>query len=210
MNPVPSREIYWNIPEHLWLYVLLVPFLVLFVYGCYRRWGALRLGKRGLRFGQVRQRLKAVADQALLQRRIVQEKFSGLMHLGLSWRFLILFVATTLVAFQDYFGLPVLEGPFYLYFMSLTVDLFGIAALLGTLMGGAGDRGDERPLGALFARRVGHGAPIPGRRRRVRDRLSSRPLVGARGTVVRLRRRHSLYRRAASPRRPGAHLFLHP
>ena len=134
MNPVPSREIYWNIPEHLWLYVLLVPFLVLFVYGCYRRWGALRLGKRGLRFGQVRQRLKAVADQALLQRRIVQEKFSGLMHLGLSWGFLILFVATTLVAFQDYFGLPVLEGPFYLYFMSLTVDLFGIAALLGTLM----------------------------------------------------------------------------
>jgi len=134
MNPVPSREIYWNIPEHLWLYVLLVPFLVLFVYGCYRRWGALRLGKRGLRFGQVRQRLKAVADQALLQRRIVQEKFSGLMHLGLSWGFLILFVATTLVGLQDYFGLPVLEGPFYLYFMSLTVDLFGIAALLGTLM----------------------------------------------------------------------------
>ena len=134
MNPVPSREIYWNIPEHLWLYVLLVPFLVLFVYGCYRRWGALRLGKRGLRFGQVGRRLKAVADQALLQRRIVQEKFSGLMHLGLSWGFLILFVATTLVGLQDYFGLPVLEGPFYLYFMSLTVDLFGIAALLGTLM----------------------------------------------------------------------------
>ena len=134
MNPVPSREIYWNIPEHLWLYVLLVPFLVLFVYGCTRRWGALRLGKRGLRFGQVGRRLKAVADQALLQRRIVQEKFSGLMHLGLSWGFLILFVATTLVGLQDYFGLPVLEGPFYLYFMSLTVDLFGIAALLGTLM----------------------------------------------------------------------------
>jgi Fe-S oxidoreductase/nitrate reductase gamma subunit len=134
VDPVPSREIYWNIPEHFWLYVLFVPFLLIFLYGCYRMWGALLLGKRGLRFGRLRERLKAVADEALLQRRIVQEKFSGLMHLSLSWGFLILFVATTLVALQDYFGLPVLTGSFYLYFMSLTVDLFGVAAVLGTLM----------------------------------------------------------------------------
>ena len=134
MNQVPSREIYWNIPNHLLLYVLFLPFLAVFLYGCYRVWGAILLGKRGAQFGQLKERLKALANQALLQRRIATERYSGVMHLTLSWGFLILFIATTLVALQDYFGLPVLEGPFYLYFMSLTVDLFGVAAVLGTLM----------------------------------------------------------------------------
>lgn len=134
MNPVPSREIYWNIPNHLILYILFVPFLAIFLYGCYRAWGALLLGKRGVRFGQLSERLKSLINQALLQRRIATERYSGLMHLSLSWGFLILFVATTLVALQDYFGVPVLRGDFYLYFMSFTVDVFGVAAVLGTLM----------------------------------------------------------------------------
>lgn len=135
MEQVPSREIYWNISGHLFLYVLFLPFLILFLYGCYKAWGALLLGKGGgFAFDDVRGRLKALANQAFLQRRIAQEKYSGLMHLTISWGFLVLFIATTLVALQDYFGLPVLEGPFYLYFMSLTVDLFGVAAVVGTLM----------------------------------------------------------------------------
>lgn len=134
MNPVPSREIYWNIPNHLILYILFLPFLAIFLYGCYRAWGALLLGKRGVRFGQLSERLKSLINQALLQRRIAKESYSGLMHLSLSWGFLVLFVATTLVAVQDYFGVPVLRGDFYLYFMSFTVDVFGVAAVLGTLM----------------------------------------------------------------------------
>lgn len=135
MDQVPSREIYWNISGHLFLYVLFLPFLIIFLYGCYRAWGALLLGKgEGFAFDDVKGRLKALANQAFLQRRIAQEKFSGLMHLAISWGFLVLFIATTLVALEDYFGLPVLQGPFYLYFMSLTVDLFGVVAVVGTLM----------------------------------------------------------------------------
>ncbi|MCH7897531.1 MAG: iron-sulfur-binding reductase, partial [candidate division NC10 bacterium] len=89
MNPLPSREIYWNIPNHLLLYVLFLPFLAIFLYGCYRRWGALLLGKRGVQLGPLRARLTALTNQAFLQRRIVQERYSGLMHLTLSWGFLV-------------------------------------------------------------------------------------------------------------------------
>lgn len=134
MDPMPSREIYWNIPEHLLLYILFLPFLVVFLYGCYRVWGALLLGKGRMPLGHLKERLRALTDHLLVQRRIAEESYAGLMHLTLSWGFLVLFIATTLVAFQDYFGLPVLHGPFYLYFMSLTVDLFGVAAVLGALM----------------------------------------------------------------------------
>src|SRR3972149_1674477 len=134
MERIPSREIYWNLPEHLLLYVLLLPFLAVFLYGCYRRFGALLLGRKGVRLGQPKERLKAFVSPAVLPGGIATERDSGVLHLSLSWGFLVLFIATPLVAFQDYFGLPVLQGRFYLYFMSLTVDLFGVAALLGTLM----------------------------------------------------------------------------
>jgi len=116
------------------MYLLFLPFLVLFLYGCYRIYGALLLGKGGFSSNPLRERLKGLTRQALLQPRIAREGYAGLMHLTLSWGFLILFIATTLVAFEDYFGLPVLRGDFYLYFMSLTVDLFGLAALFGTLL----------------------------------------------------------------------------
>jgi Fe-S oxidoreductase len=130
----PAREIYWNIPGHVWLYVLFLPFLLVFAWGIWRAFRALRVGKGPLLQGPLLPRLRAFWDEAVLQRRIARQPFAGAMHLGISWGFAILFVATTLVAFQDYFGLPVLSGPFYLYFMSLTVDLFGLAAAAGTVL----------------------------------------------------------------------------
>lgn len=129
----PAREIYWNIPGHAWLYVLFLPFLLVFCWGIWRAFRALRLGKGPLLAGPLLPQLRAFWDGAVLQRRIATQPFAGAMHLGISWGFAILFVATTLVAFEDYFGLPVLSGRFYLYFMSLTVDLFGLAAVVGTI-----------------------------------------------------------------------------
>src|SRR5574341_852186 len=131
---VPSREIYWNIPGHVWLYVLFAPFLAGFLWGCYREFRLLRMGQGSLPWGDVRARLRAVWDQVVLQRRIARQGYAGAMHLGISWGFAILFVATVLVALQDYTGLPVLSGNFYLYFMSLTVDLFGVACVVGVML----------------------------------------------------------------------------
>lgn len=130
----PSREIYWNISGHLWLYVLFLPFLVLFAWGCYREFRLLRLGQGSLPWGDLKGRLRSLWDQGVVQRRIASQGYAGIMHLGLSWGFAVLFVATCLVALQDYTGVPVLSGRFYLYFMSLTVDLFGIACVAGVLM----------------------------------------------------------------------------
>lgn len=132
---VPSREIYWNIPGHQFLYLVFLPFLLIFLYGCYRIFRLLKMGKPAppLREGGM-ERLKAFLDGVVLQRRIAKEGYSGLMHLSLSFGFVILFIATTLVAFQDYFGLPTLSGNFYLYFMAFTVDLFGLGAIMGTIL----------------------------------------------------------------------------
>ncbi len=127
----PMREIHWNIPGHLFLYLLFFPFLVVFLYGIYRNLRLLFMGQPASVWDHVWDRLKGFVEHAVLQRRIARDAISGLLHLSMSWGFAILFIATCLVALQDYFGVPILYGNFYLYFMSLTVDLFGLAAIVG-------------------------------------------------------------------------------
>lgn len=131
---IPSREPYWNIPSHLWLYLLFLPFLISFVWGCVatvRRW--LR-GRPEPRWDHPWTRLGGVAAQAVAQLRILRETYAGVLHASMSWGFAILFVATCMVMLQEYLGIQTMRGPFYLYFMSLVVDLFGILAVVGTGM----------------------------------------------------------------------------
>ena len=130
----PMREIYWNIPGHLFLYLLFFPFLVVWAYGIYRHTRMILTGEPAAVLGSIWDRLKGVVEDAVLQRRIARDTVSGLLHRSISWGFAILFIATCLVALQDYLGIPTLRGSFYLYFMSLTVDLFGLVAIAGVLM----------------------------------------------------------------------------
>ncbi|MGH7369484.1 MAG: heterodisulfide reductase-related iron-sulfur binding cluster, partial [Candidatus Methylomirabilaceae bacterium] len=107
------------------------PFLIVFLYGIYQQVRRLMMGQPAAVLDEVWDRLKGFARDAVLQRRIARDKVSGLLHLSMSWGFAVLFIATCLVALQDYFGIPTLYGRFYLYFMSMTVDLFGLAAVVG-------------------------------------------------------------------------------
>jgi len=131
---IPSREIYWNIPAHLLLYPLLLPFLAAFLYGCYRLITLVWLGQPEKDIPPVGRQIREVLSQAILQRRLLSQPLAGGMHAAISWGFGVLFAATCLVALQDYFGIPTLSGGFYLYFMSLTVDLFGLAAVAGLMV----------------------------------------------------------------------------
>ncbi len=128
---MPFRELYWNIPVHWAIYPLFLPFLAWFVYGCVRLGKLVWLGQPDASIPPLTTQLRTLLAEAVLQRRLLSERAAGSMHLAISWGFGILFVATCLVAVQDYLGIPTLSGAFYLYFMSLTVDLFGVAATGG-------------------------------------------------------------------------------
>jgi heterodisulfide reductase subunit C/TRAP-type C4-dicarboxylate transport system permease small subunit len=130
----PSREIYWNISAHLLLYLLFLPFLAVFVYGCYRLVKILWIGQPEKDIPPVSRQIRELLTQAVLQRRLLGQPLAGSMHAAISWGFGILFIATCLVGLQDYLGIPTLSGDFYLVFMSLTVDLFGVAALAAVII----------------------------------------------------------------------------
>jgi Fe-S oxidoreductase len=131
---IPSREIYWNIPAHLLLYPLFLPFLAAFVYGCYRLVKLLLIGAPEENTAPLGGQLRALFLQAVLQKRLLTQPLAGCTHAAISWGFGILFMATCMVALQDYFGIPTLSGNFYLFFMALTADVFGAGAVIGVLV----------------------------------------------------------------------------
>ena len=91
---IPSREIYWNIPAHVWLYPLFVPFLVAFLYGCYRLVELVLVGQPAKDIPPIRRQIGEILSEAVLQRRLLTQPLAGAMHAAISWGFGILFVAT--------------------------------------------------------------------------------------------------------------------
>jgi Fe-S oxidoreductase len=126
-----TREILWNI-SHTWLmYVLFVISLGIAVYGLYQR---ISVWKKGLplnRFDQPFERIKKVLTHAAAQQRTIREKSAAVFHSMIYTGFIILTIATTVVALDYDFGFTIMQGAFYLYFQSFIVDVFGALVMVG-------------------------------------------------------------------------------
>jgi Fe-S oxidoreductase/nitrate reductase gamma subunit len=113
------------------MYVLLVPTLLIAGYGVYlhvQRW------RRGLaidRFDQPVRRIGMVIRHVLLQQKTLREHYAGVFHAFIFYGMIILTIATIVVMIDADFGIPIMQGNFYLYFQSLTVDIFGVLVLVG-------------------------------------------------------------------------------
>jgi Fe-S oxidoreductase/nitrate reductase gamma subunit len=132
MNPADAtRTVYWNI-THIWvMYALFVPTMLIGGYGFYRRIQLWRRGQPAHCFDQPLARFKMVFRQALLQQATRRERFAGLFHTLIFWGMIILTIATIVVFIDEDLSIRIMRGQFYLWFQSLVVDLFGIAAIIG-------------------------------------------------------------------------------
>ena len=120
-----TREIYWNV-SHVWvMYALLVPTLAIGAWGILRRVQRWRRGGAAMRFDRPAVRIKRLLDSSLAQRT------NPWFHRLLTWGFIILTIATIVVALDADFGTTIMRGGFYLYFQSLIVDVFGALVLVG-------------------------------------------------------------------------------
>src|ERR1700730_11616111 len=138
MNPAgPTRQIYWNI-FHIWaMYVLLLPTVAIAAYGIYRHFRSWRHGLPAARFDHPKARINLLLKHAVAQRRTARDRYAGIFHRFISYGFVVLTIATTVVALDADFGTAIMRGNFYLYFQSFTVDLFGALVLLGVAMAAA-------------------------------------------------------------------------
>jgi Fe-S oxidoreductase/nitrate reductase gamma subunit len=131
----PTREIYWNVSAVWLMYVLLVPTAAVLLWGLWRRVRRWRMGRPVDRTDRPRARLRALLDLAVAQRKILRDRYSGIMHQFIFLGFLTLFVGTLVVMVHEDFKIPIMQGPFYLWFQSLALDLLGLAAIIGLVMG---------------------------------------------------------------------------
>lgn len=127
----PTREIYWNIDSVFIMYLLLLPTLAVFSYGLWRRIRLWRIGGSEMRWDQVPARLMHVLRNAVLQQSVARNPIAGFFHILFSWGFVLLFIGTVVVMIQADLRIPIMQGKFYLYFQSLTLDVAGFLAMAG-------------------------------------------------------------------------------
>lgn len=130
----PTRELYWNISGYWIMYLLFLVVVACFVFFFYRRYRLWKLGTPKELQGSVKERLLGAVADVFTQRRVVREKGPGIMHLAIFWGMLFCILATSFVALQADFGLQILYGDFYLYFISLAVDLAGFVCIIGVVI----------------------------------------------------------------------------
>ena len=132
-----TRQIYWNVSQVWAMYALLVPTALVGAYGVYRHWSRWRRGRAAERFDRPWERVRLLLRHAVAQRRTARERYVGLFHAFISYGFVVLTIATTVVALDADFGTAIMRGRFYLYFQSFVVDLFGALVMVGVLMAAA-------------------------------------------------------------------------
>ncbi len=130
----PTREIYWNIDNHCFLYALLGISVLIFAWGLYRRLQTWRVGLEDHRLDGVCERLAGTVKQLFSHARMIRYPLAGLFHALIFGGFVVLFIGTVVVLLEADFGLPVMQGHFYLYFQSLALDMAGLAALAGIVI----------------------------------------------------------------------------
>jgi Fe-S oxidoreductase/nitrate reductase gamma subunit len=129
-----GREIMWNLPPlaAVVMYSLLGMVILIFAWGLSERVGAYRRGReeREDRLDNLWERAGDALKIGIGQQKVLERKVGGLMHLAVYSAFIVLFLATCLVAVEYDFGIPVLDGKFYLGF-KLFADTFGLLLLAG-------------------------------------------------------------------------------
>jgi Fe-S oxidoreductase/nitrate reductase gamma subunit len=132
-----GREILWNMPPSTAaiMYALFGVVVFVFAWGIYRRAGAWRRGRAEYenRLDDLWGRTVDALKIGLGQRKVVERTIGGLMHLAIYSAFIVLFIATCLVALEFDLGVLILEGDFYIVF-KLFVDTFGLILLAGVFV----------------------------------------------------------------------------
>lgn len=134
MEAVPTREVLWNI-DHEWImypcFLLALAFCLWFFYRRYRLW---MIGRPEDRTTSRFLRLRGVLKDALLQTTVLKERGPGIMHVGMYAGMAVLFIATVAVAMQADLHIPTVQGDFYLYFLSFTVDIAGLVFVIAMIV----------------------------------------------------------------------------
>jgi Fe-S oxidoreductase len=135
---MPERIDFWGIPftwgsPAIYVYFLMALGSIILIFRFYQRarlWW--RVGRPDVRWNRIHIRLWRVFQYAIVQAKLLRQKYPGLMHIGLAWGFFTFFLGTALATIDSHF-LKILQGNFYLVY-KFVLDSFTILFLIGAGM----------------------------------------------------------------------------
>ncbi|MEE9489853.1 MAG: iron-sulfur-binding reductase, partial [Thermoplasmata archaeon] len=121
------KDFYWV----LWIASAIT--VAFFLYGVYKKWKLVKLGRKEERPGMWGTRIKALLSYGLIQRGTLREAFPGIFHSFIFWGFIVLAVGTSVVFMQEDLSVHLLFDELFLY-GALALDVMGMVAIFGILM----------------------------------------------------------------------------
>jgi Fe-S oxidoreductase len=135
---MPEHIEYWGIPTQ-WgspnylvytVMFLAAAILLLRVYLSARLWW--KVGRPEPRWNKLFLRFYNLIKYAIVQTRVLRQRYPGIMHVALAWSFFVFFLGTALETIHTHFY-EFLSGTVYNVF-KLTLDLFTLVFLLGAVL----------------------------------------------------------------------------
>ncbi|BAB60563.1 hypohtetical protein [Thermoplasma volcanium GSS1] len=139
--PVSPTLVFIPVPELIILYLISFPVAIFDIYMWYRSYRKQGIDYK-LMWKYLRSNFPRMVKQfftyAIFQKKIVKNRYAGIMHLFIFYGFVILFIATSLIALshdilKPLIGIGILYGSFYLLFEAFT-QIGGIILIVGLLM----------------------------------------------------------------------------
>jgi Fe-S oxidoreductase/nitrate reductase gamma subunit len=134
---MPERIDYWGIPSSwrpdLIVYSLMFLGAIILLVRFYQQ-GSLwwRVGRPEGRWNKLHLRILNLIKYAIVQTRILRQKYPGLMHIGLAWGFFVFFLGTALATIDSHF-IKFLQGNPYLIYKFI-LDIFTVFFLFGVVL----------------------------------------------------------------------------
>ena len=134
---MPERSDYWGIPLNwrpdLIVYSLMFLAAIIMLVRFYQQ-GSLwwRVGRNEIRWNKIHLRIGRFITYAIVQTRVLSQRYPGIMHIGLAWGFFVFFLGTALATIDSHF-IKFLEGNPYLFYKFI-LDIFTVFFLFGAVL----------------------------------------------------------------------------
>lgn len=134
---MPERVDYWGIPPNwnpdLIVYSIMGIAVLVLLFRFYQRaslWWRVGLSEK--RWDKPHLRLWRVIRYAIVQTRVLSQRYPGILHVALAWSFFVFFLGTALATLDSHF-IKFLEGNSYLLY-KFVLDLFTVFFLVGAII----------------------------------------------------------------------------
>lgn len=135
---MPERSEFWGIPltwgsPQIYVYTLMALSAIILLVRFYQRaslWW--RVGRPQVRWDHLNLRIGRLVSYAIVQTRVLNQRYPGLMHIAIAWSFFVFFLGTALATIDSHFY-RLLHGNIYLGY-KLVLDSFTIFFLIGVAL----------------------------------------------------------------------------